>query len=158
MASKCIIYSPNHFTFQTFLERERDKCIIYVTSLGVVRRTIQRCCNIRKILRNLCVRWVAASRCSSEKYNWLLMKKSNTQISIYKYLAIIFLLLWSDYVSVEEPLNIWTLPGQTSVSRCQNITAASYFNFPTLSEFVSAITLCVQFINFNVTISIGFIG
>ena len=64
MASKTIIYSPP-FTFQTFLERERDKCIIYVTSLGVVRRTIQRCCNIRKILRNLCVRSVAARRGSS---------------------------------------------------------------------------------------------
>ena len=55
MASKFIICRPP-FTFQTFLERERDKCIIYVTSLGVIRRTIQRCCNIRKILRNLCVR------------------------------------------------------------------------------------------------------
>ena len=44
------------FTFQTFRELERDRCVIYVTSLGVVRRTLQRCCNIRKILRNLCVR------------------------------------------------------------------------------------------------------
>ena len=30
----------------------------------------------------------------------------------------------------------------SALSRCQNITASTYFNFPTLSEFVSTFTLC----------------
>jgi len=41
---------------QTLIEQEQGQCVVYLTSLGVVRDTIQRCSNVRKILRNLCIR------------------------------------------------------------------------------------------------------
>jgi len=39
-----------------YLEKEEGQCVLYVSSLGVVRETKARCSSVRKILRNLCVR------------------------------------------------------------------------------------------------------
>ena len=37
-------------------EQERGRCVVYLTSLGVIRETVQRCHDIRKIFRNMFVR------------------------------------------------------------------------------------------------------
>ena len=43
-------------SFQSLANEEAGRCVVYLTSLGVIRDTIQRCNNVRKILRNLFVR------------------------------------------------------------------------------------------------------
>lgn len=39
------------------MERERGKVVVYVTTLGIVRDTYERCLRIRKILWTLLVRF-----------------------------------------------------------------------------------------------------
>ena len=41
---------------QNYRKSERGKCVLYVTSLGILRSTKARCDLVRKILRNLVVR------------------------------------------------------------------------------------------------------
>ena len=42
--------------FQSITNEEYGQCIMYVTTLGIVRNTKARCSSVRKILRNLSVR------------------------------------------------------------------------------------------------------
>uniref|UniRef100_A0A0P4WLS5 Glutaredoxin domain-containing protein n=1 Tax=Scylla olivacea TaxID=85551 RepID=A0A0P4WLS5_SCYOL len=42
---------------QYFMERERGKVVVYLTTLGIVRDTYERCLRIRKILWTLLVRF-----------------------------------------------------------------------------------------------------
>ena len=42
---------------QYFMERERGKVVVYLTTLGIVRNTYERCLRIRKILWTLLVRF-----------------------------------------------------------------------------------------------------
>ena len=41
---------------QSYIATEKGVCIVFVTSLGIVRETRARCSSVRKIFRNLCVR------------------------------------------------------------------------------------------------------
>ena len=57
--SKSIIQTlanTNAIYFQSLADEEDGRCVIYLTSLGVIRDTTQRCSNVSKILRNLFVR------------------------------------------------------------------------------------------------------
>ena len=52
-------FSHNHtcnLIVQNYIATEGGLCVVFVTSLGVVRETRTRCSSVRKILRNLCVR------------------------------------------------------------------------------------------------------
>ena len=48
--------NKNAIYFQSLADEEDGRCVVYLTSLGVIRDTIQRCSNVSKILRNLFVR------------------------------------------------------------------------------------------------------
>ena len=43
---------------KSYVSTEEGVCVVFVTSLGIVRDTRARCSSVRKIFRNLCVRWV----------------------------------------------------------------------------------------------------
>lgn len=51
----------NYFCFkfftQTFSDKEQGRVVVYVTSMGVVRNTFQRCHKVKQILRNLLVKF-----------------------------------------------------------------------------------------------------
>ena len=45
------------FAFQNYNEREKGRLVVYVTSMGVVRDTFQRCQKVKQILRTLLVKF-----------------------------------------------------------------------------------------------------
>ena len=42
---------------QTYSDSDQGKCVMYVTSIGIVRETKARCTAISNILRNMLIRY-----------------------------------------------------------------------------------------------------
>ena len=55
-------YFQSFSLVQKYLVSEEGECVMYLTSLGIVRSTQERCNMVRKILRNMCVRWAIQSK------------------------------------------------------------------------------------------------
>merc|ERR1719189_118621 len=71
-------------------EEERSQCVVYLTSLGVIRNTLQRCSNVSKIFRNFFVRVVEKDLYLCPEYKAELEARLDTPLSSLK-LPIVFL-------------------------------------------------------------------
>jgi len=75
---------------QRLMAAEQGQCVVYLTSLGVIRNTIQRCSNVRKIFRNMFVRIVEKDLYIRGDYKAELETRLETNLSSLK-LPLIFL-------------------------------------------------------------------
>ena len=57
-----ILCADFHLLCQNYSSSEQGLCVMYLTSLGIVRSTQERCNMVRKIFRKMCVRWAIKSK------------------------------------------------------------------------------------------------